>query len=415
MKTYIFYKSKQIILWFVLLLSSSLVAQEKEDLIKRVATDSSTVFMNMDAVYDRPFLTSGKMPVAVGGYLEANSKYASEVGISEGLSFQARRLTIFMSASISKRIKFLTEIEFEDGTKEIGIEFASVDVAFHPLINFRGGIMMNPIGGFNQNHDGPKWEFIERPEVAENMLPATWSNAGFGMFGKTYKKNWVLGYEFYLTNGFDNSIIDSEENKTFLPATKENKSRFEENNSKKPLVTGKIALKNRKVGEVGFSYMGGAYNKSEDGGVTIGKQRRVDVYSIDFNTTIKKTGTYLVGEYSYISVDVPETYSQQYGNKQQGFFFDIVQPIIKRKILDWEKATFNLATRLDYVDWNVGTFNETKTDIGEHLWAITPAVSFRPSSQTVFRLNYRYQLQTDILGNAPALRAAWLFGFSTYF
>ena len=77
--------------------------------------------------------------------------------------------------------------------------------------------------------------------------------------------------------------------------------------------------------------MGGAYNKSEDGGITVDKQRRVDVFSIDFNTTIKKTGTYLVGEYSYISVDVPETYSQQYGNKQQGFFLDIVQPILKRK------------------------------------------------------------------------------------
>jgi len=62
-----------------------------------------------------------------------------------------RRLTLFVSSSISKRIKFLTEIEFEDGTKEINIEFASVDFEFAPLLNFRGGIVMNPIGAFNQN------------------------------------------------------------------------------------------------------------------------------------------------------------------------------------------------------------------------------------------------------------------------
>jgi len=393
----------------------NLQAQTLDSLVNRIPTDTSTTSMNMDAAYNRPFLTINKMPVALGGYLEANSFYSSEDGVSEGLSFQARRLTVFMSATITKRIKFLSELEFEDGTKEIGIEFAAMDVAFHPALNLRGGIIMNPIGAFNQNHDGPKWEFVERPDVAVNMLPATWSNAGFGLYGKTYKGNWILGYEAYLTNGFDNSIIDNEENKTFLPATKENEERFEENNSGKALATGKIAIKNRKMGEIGLSYMGGIYNKFEDDGVTLDQKRRVDVFAIDLNTTIQQTGTYIVGEVVWVMVDVPSTFTQQYGNKQQGAFVDVVQPILKRKILDWENATLNLAARLDYADWNVGKFNETGTEIGDDLWAITPAISFRPSSQTVFRLNYRYQWQRDILNNPAALTATWMFGFSTYF
>ncbi len=390
-------------------------AQIMDSVINRVPLDTSKTSLNMDAVYNRPFLTTDKLPVALGGYLEANSFYSSEDGVSEGLSFQARRLTVFMSASISKRIKFLSEIEFEYGTKEIGIEFAAMDVTFHPAFNFRGGIIMNPIGAFNQNHDGPKWEFVERPDVAVNMLPATWSNAGFGLFGKTHKKNWVLGYEVYLTNGFDNSIIDNEDNKTFLPAAKENKERFEESNNGKALVTGKLAIKNRKIGEIGFSYMGGIYNKFEEDGLIIDEQRRLDVFAVDFNTTIKKTATYIVGEYVIATIDVPETYTQQFGNKQQGFFIDVVQTIFKRKILDWENASFNFAARLDYVDWNVGKFKENDTNIGEDLFAISPAISFRPTSQTVFRVNYRYQWQRDILNNPPSLTAAWLFGFSTYF
>ena len=395
--------------------TGNLQAQNKDSLITRIPVDTTKALLNMDAAYNRPFLTVNKMPVALGGYLEANSIYNSEDGVSEGLSFQARRLTMFMSASITKRIKFLSELEFEDGTKEIGIEFAAMDVAFHPALNFRGGIVMNPIGAFNQNHDGPKWEFVERPDVAVNMLPATWSNAGFGLYGKTYKGNWVFGYEAYLTNGFDNSIIDNEENRTFLPATKDNKERFEENNSGKALVTGKVAIKNRKIDEIGISYMGGVYNKFEEDGVVLDKERRVDVFAVDMNTTIKKTGTYIVGEAVWILVDVPSTYTQQFGNKQHGAFIDIVQPVLKRKIFDWEDAVFNISARLDYVDWNVGKFNETNTEIGDDLWAITPSISFRPSSQTVFRLNYRYQLQTDILNNPPARAASWLFGFSTYF
>jgi len=399
----------------VLLLGTSLQAQKKDSLITRIPVDTSSTKMNMDAIYNRPFLTVSKMPVALGGYLEANSIYSSTDGISDGLAFQARLLTIFMSASITKRIKFLSELEYEDGTREIAIEFAAVDVAFHPLLNFRGGIMMNPIGGFNQNHDGPRWEFVERPNMANQMLPATWSNTGFGLYGKTFKGNWILGYEAYLTNGFDNSIIDNLTGRTFLPATKENAGRFVENNSGKPLVSGKVAIKNRNLGELGLSYMGGVYNKFEEDGIVVDKKRRVDVFALDLTTTIKESGTYIVGEVAYVLVDVPETYSQQYGNKQWGAFIDVVQPLLRRKIFDWDKASINVAARLDYVDWNVGSFNETGTSIGETLLAITPAISFRPSSQTVFRLNYRYQWQKDILSNPAVRTATWYFGFSTYF
>ena len=415
MKTSTYYNPKIYILGILLITISHLHSQKTSASIARIKIDTSATQLNMDATYNRPFLKSGEVPVALGGYLEANSIYSSQDGVSEGLSFQARRLTLFMSATISKRIKFLSEIEFEDGTKEIGIEFASIDVALHPALNLRGGIIMNPIGAFNQNHDGPKWEFVERPNMASEMLPATWSNAGFGIYGKTYKGNWILGYEAYMTNGFDNTIINNTENKTFLPAAKENEERFEESNSGKALFSGKIAIKNRKIGELGFSYMGGVYNKFEEDGIVLDKKRKLHVFAVDFNTTLKKTGTYIVGEYAFISIDVPETYTQQYGNKQQGFFLDIVQPILNRKILDWEKASLNLALRLDYVDWNLGTFNETLTNIGDDLWAITPAISFRPTSQSVFRLNYRYQWQRDVLGNAPAMKASWLFGFSTYF
>ena len=395
--------------------AAKLQAQNSDSIITRIPIHSSTGLMNMDAAYNRPFLTANKMPVALGGYLEANSIYQSKDGASNGLSFQARRVTIFMSATITKRIKFLSELEFKDGTKEIGIEFAAMDVAFHPALNFRGGIVMNPIGAFNQNHDGPKWEFVERPDVAVHMLPATWSNSGFGLYGKIYKGSWVLGYEAYLTNGFDNSIIDNQENKTFLPATKEKIDRFEQSNSGKALVTSKLAIMHRKIGEIGFSYMGGVYNKFQDEGITLDKERRLDVFAVDVNTTLNKTGTYIVGEAVLVMVDVPSTYSQQFGNKQQGAFIDVVQPVLKRKVFDWEDAVLHISARLDYVDWNIGKFNETNSKIGDDLWAITSAISFRPLSRTVFRLNYRYQWQTDIHNNPPSRAASWLFGFSTYF
>lgn len=373
------------------------------------------MFMNMDAVYNRPFLSVGKLPVSLGGYMEANWQHLGTDGVSEGHQFQMRRLTIFIASSISKRIKFLSEIEFEDGTKEINIEFASVDIEFNPLLNFRGGIVMNPIGAFNQNHDGPKWEFIDRPVSATQLLPATWSNVGFGVYGKLYKNDWVYAYEAYLTNGFDDRIINNSENKTFLPATKANPDRFEESFNGVPLLTAKVALRHKQIGELGISYMGGVYNKFEDDGLVLDERRRVDTWAVDFNTILPVTKTYINTEWAFIKVDVPTTYSQQFGEKQTGGFLDIVQPAIRKTIFGFEKSVINIACRLEYVDWNKGTFNETGGNIHDDFYSIMPGLSWRLSPQTVIRWNYRYNWQTDIVGNPASKTAGFLFGFSSYF
>lgn len=404
-----------LIITFSILGFNNSKAQIDSNLLKRIPVDTSKSGLNMDAVYNRPFLGIGKLPVSLGGYAEVNWQHVGTDGVSEGHQFQMRRMTLFVASTISKKMKFLSEIEIEEGGKEIAIEFAAIDVEFHPLLNLRGGIVMNPIGSFNQNHDGPKWEFTDRPFSATQMLPATWSNAGFGLFGKAYKNNWMFGYEAYLTGGFDNSIIDNEENKTFLPASKLNAERFEESASGTPLITTKVAVKHNKIGELGLSYMGGIYNKFQDDGIVLDKKRRCDVFAVDFNTTLPKLNTFITGEWAWVNVDVPETYTQQYGSKQQGGFLDIVQPILKRKMFGWDKAVLNLACRLEYVDWNVGKFKENGVNIGDDLWSIMPAVSFRTTSQTVFRLNYRHQLQKDILGNDPAKTGGFSFGISTYF
>ena len=402
---------------FIMFLTVAFAVQAQIDpeLLRKPPKAADSLKLNMDAVYDRPLIKAGKLPVSVGGYVEANYQYLSEDGVSEGHQFQMRRLTIFLASSIAKRLKFLTEIEFEDGTKEINIEFASIDFEVSPLLNFRGGVIMNPIGAFNQHHDGPKWEFIDRPVAATQMLPATWSNAGFGVFGKKYNNDWVYAYEVYLSNGFNESIINNTENKTFLPAAKANPDRFEESFNGRMLTTAKIALRNKRVGEIGLSFMGGIYNKHEEDGLFLDEKRRADVFAIDFNTTLPLTKTFINGEWAWVNVDVPATFTEQFGSKQQGGFVDIVQPVYARPVFGFEQSVVNASIRLEYVDWNMGSFKSTGGNISEHLFSIVPSLSFRPVPQTVFRVNYRRNWQTDMLGNPASRLAAFQFGISSYF
>jgi len=400
----------------LLLVAIPSFAQIDSTLLRRTPVDTSArKAMNMDAVYNRPFLKIGKTPVSVGGYVEANYQYLGENGISEGHSFAIPRMTLFIASSIHRKIRFLSELEFEDGTKEISIEFAAVDFNFHPLLNFRGGVIMNPIGAFNQNHDGPKWEFVNRPVAMTQMLPATWSNVGAGMYGRRYVRNWAFGYEVYLTNGFNDAIVNNNLNRTSLPAAKLNVNRFEESSNGKLLLTAKTAVRYAKVGEIGISYMGGVYNKFQDDGLRLDDKRRVDVWAIDFNTTLPLLKTYIVGEYAFVKVDVAPQVGQQFGDRQSGGFVDIVQPVIRRDMFGFRQAVFNVAVRLEAVDWNRSKFVETGTAIGDEFKAIVPGISFRPTQQTVVRLNYRFEKQVDLFGN-PAVKSGGIqFGLASYF
>lgn len=400
-------------LWFVITQANAQTDTTK--FFTRIPADTSKQKMNMDAVYNRPFLKAGKSPIALGGYLEVNTQFAQTDGVNEGLSFQFRRLTIFMSSTIARKIKFLSELEFEDGTKEINIEFAALDIEFHPLLNLRGGIIMNPIGAFNQNHDGPRWDFINRPISATTIIPSTLSNAGFGLHGKYFVKEWTFGYEVYVTNGFDDKIISNEENRTSLAAGKSNPEKFEESNSGLPMFTGKIALRNRRIGELGLSFMTGVYNKWKEDGIVLDEKRNASVVAVDFNTSFLKNRLNITGEVARVFVDIPETYTQQFGSRQFGGYIDIVGTILQREILDWENTKLNVGVRLEYADYNQGNFKDTGGNIADDIWAIVPSIALRPVGTTVFRFNYRYEQQKDLLGNLPTHTGMIQFGVSSYF
>ncbi len=405
-------------------------AQIDSSLLKPSAhADTTKKTLDMDAIYNRPFLKFGKMPVSIGGYMEADWQYVSTSGISIGNQFQFRRFSLFVASTISKHIKFMSEIEYEndpagdpDQAKtgpEFEIEYAALDIELHPLFNLRGGMVLNPIGAFNENHDGPKWEFTDRPIAMTQLLPDTWSNPGFGAYGKKYSSHWMYGYEAYVTGGFNDAIIDNAEGKTFLPAAKSSLTRFNSSASGEPLYTGKISVGNDKIGELGLSYMGGVYNTWEIEGTKVDDKRSVNVFDVDFHTTLPSLHTNIIAEYVWIAVDMPQDYTPQYAGHQDGGFIDIVQPIFRGKILDWDHATINVALRGEYVDWNQGDFASTGARMYNDLWSVMPGISFRPTPQTVLRLNYRHQMSRDITGNTIGATigptAGISFGIATYF
>jgi hypothetical protein len=401
--------------------STLLNSSGKKDTVKHA--------LSMDAIYDKPFMKVGKSPISIGGYFEADYQYVGTSGITLGNQFQFRRFSLFVSSAIAPHINFNAEMEYEndpegdpDGATtgpEFGVEYATLDIGFNPLLNFRGGLILNPIGAFNENHDGPKYEFVDRPIAMSQLLPDTWDNPGFGFFGKKYSNHWMFGYEAYLTGGFDDAIIDNSKGETFLPAAKSSLTRFTSSASGEPLYNAKLSFGNDQIGELGLSYMGGVYNTWEVEGAVVDNKRSVNVFDVDFNTTIPKLNTVITTEWAFIHVDLPTDYTPEYASRQFGGYIDIVQPIIKGKIFDWNNAAVNIAVRGEYVDYNDENFAATAQREYNDSKSIMPAISFRPTPQTVLRLNYRFQTTRDITGNtigaALGSTKGLSFGISSYF
>ncbi|MBL4651410.1 MAG: hypothetical protein JKY53_00895 [Flavobacteriales bacterium] len=384
----------------------------KQKIIYRVQQTDTNAITSSDAIYNRPFIGMKKTRTALGGYIEGNTNYFAEDGVSEGFSMELRRFNIFIYSSISKRIKFLSELEFEHGTEEIELETAQIDFELNTAFNFRGGIILPQIGVFNANHDSPNWELIDRPLSSTTIIPATLSEVGFGVHGKLLSGNSIISYNVYVTNGLGDGIILNEDAKTNIASGK-SVEMFEEDNNGIPMLNARVGYMLRNKGEVGIAYYGGVYNSFQIEGEVVDKQRQLSIVALDFSASAGKLETR--GEFVFANIDIPESLGELYGNQQLGGFIDLVYPLVTKTIFNYDKAQILVSLRAEYVDYNYGKIAALNKNIGDEIRGISIGLSFRPTPSTIFRGNYKFQKSTDFLGNPPANLGGWQFGFASYF
>ncbi len=223
--------------------------EAQTDTTRRGVRDTATV---QGSVYSRPFIAATNR-IAIGGYVEGNTNYVVEDGLSDGFSMELRRFNIFIYAPIASRLRFFSELEFEHGTEEIALETAQLDLQVTPTLAIRMGVVLPPIGAFNQNHDSPRWEFVDRPLVSTRIIPATLSEIGFGVSGRVRPgPRTTVTYDAYATNGLGDGVLDNPDGRTSL-ADGKREEQFAEDNNGSPALSGRLAVQHRALGELGVS------------------------------------------------------------------------------------------------------------------------------------------------------------------
>ena len=146
--------------------------------------------------------------LSIGGYGEIVYQQVDErekTGEGEeeegrgGKQFDLRRAVLYFGYKWNDRILFNSEVEYEHAGEEVSVEFAYLDFLWRPQLNFRAGLLLMPVGFLNELHEPTVFLGANRPDVEQRILPTTWEEGGFGLFGAAGP----FTYRTYIVNGLN--------------------------------------------------------------------------------------------------------------------------------------------------------------------------------------------------------------------
>ena len=349
-------------------------------------------------IYDKPYLTGAGGGVAVGGYMDMEL----EIPEDGTTTFDQYHFVPFITGYVSDRVTVSAEIEFEHGGQvegggggdgEIKVEYAVMDYRLGEGLNFRGGVVLSPLGRFNVLHDSPLNDLTERPLVARQLVPSTLSEAGMGFFGDVAAGDGgELDYELYLVNGFDEGIIDGDQR---LRVRGGRGSAKQDNNDNKSLV-GRLGYSPRLGMTFGLSAHSGAYDDAGRRNLTIGV--------LDAKATFGALE--LQGEAATVAADIDRDLLPRTADSQRGAYLQAAWHLLHDRLQAGSVVT--LVVRGNWLDY------DSDRD-GDAEQGLALGANFRPTEETVLRADYTWCREAPVDGGMGRAPGRFYFSFATYF
>ncbi len=140
--------------------------------------------------------------LSIGGYgelLYQNFDGNRDDGALSGKTdaFDLLRGVLYFGYKLNDRWLLNTEIEYEHAGSEVSVEFAYLDYLWRPEANVRAGLVLIPMGFLNELHEPTVFLGARRPDIEQAILPSTWRENGFGLFGEVGP----VAYRTYVVNG----------------------------------------------------------------------------------------------------------------------------------------------------------------------------------------------------------------------
>lgn len=330
-------------------------------------------------ITDKPYLKNFDGGVALGGYIDHEFFMTGETS-----TFTQHRFIPFIFAQPVDYIHVAAEIEFEYGgfvrsapatDGEIKLEYAFMDWILSDALSFRGGVILTPLGKLNLIHDSPLNDLTNRPTVSRQLIPTTLMESGMGMFGSFYPQDWVLGYELYIVNGFNDKIIDGSGR---LRVRGGRGSQRTDNNENKAVV-GRFSASPAIGVDIGVSGHHGKYDAMGE--------RRLSIVALDLD--VQRGPFQVIGEGAMVNADVPD--GSNTAESQSGFYAQLGYHFGFGAIRRYPESVFTGVARWDRVDYDTDR-------AGDDEQSATIGANLRPVEGTVVKADYSWRWTRGVGG-----------------
>ena len=156
-------------------------------------------------------LDTSEIRLPISGYMDFHFNKIQ----NQDSKLDFHRFVLLFGHSFTDRIQFWSELEIEHGFVsgegefgEVELEQAYLDFLFKPWMNFRGGMLLAPVGILNERHEPPSFQGVERTFVDTMIVPSTWFDSGAGVFGDLGKG---FVYRAYVMSPLDATGFDAGE------------------------------------------------------------------------------------------------------------------------------------------------------------------------------------------------------------
>ena len=201
--------------------------------------------------------------VTIGGYSVASYE---DFDKPESSTFSGQ-LALTVSGHIHDRVRFFNEIDLGISDEDVEPIQSYVDLLMMKWINLRGGVLQIPFGKFNIDHFDPRRDLTDDPLLARRIVPTTWSDFGFSLFGLIpISPAFKTTYEVAIVNG----LTDEFARPGALPdeGLREARPDFLNDNNSNKAIVGRTAFVFVDQYEFGFSGYRGNYDDASQNVIT---------------------------------------------------------------------------------------------------------------------------------------------------
>jgi hypothetical protein len=392
-------------------------------------------------IYDKPWTRDpgkgfrfGGDRLTIGGYIDMEyfDRDRTQTGVNGNRQFQQHRLVPMVHARISDRISFATELEIEyggitaahattgDADGDVKVEFAVIDMRLSQsdILNLRGGIILMPLGLTNPIHDAPVQDLTNRPVADRFVVPSTFFQAGFGLFGSTdLSERSTLKYELYLTNGLRGFDVNAAGVPTTIRFTTTGGLRngrwrgARDSNNNNAAISGRLELSPLPGVHVAYGGLHGQHSPTN----YRGRRLDLDIHAVD--AAWRRGPLEVSGGYNLARIEVDASDVLLNGimpNRLDGYTAQLAWHFLPSWALRvpggfiTEESTFTLVGRYEAVDLRRGV---TGTNPRGKYDATRVGLNFRPVEATVIKTEYSWQKGSNPLDTYNEFALS----FATYF